>query len=155
MTHRNRLLVLLVLLALVLPTSGCNWARLKLGFGVDIAETEPGTPERVVQDALKAARDANPKKGWSVFMGLLHTNQKNVGSLKSWEGMKFRDFRKKVTYYITDPGKTAFKLMRVREDDDGGVSLFLQNSKSDMPTPCTVREDPDQSNQWRITRCSL
>jgi hypothetical protein len=155
MKRSHRILIVLVLLALVLPTSGCSWARLKLGLGIEITETEAGTPERIVQDALKAALDNNPKKGWSTFMGMLHTNQKNVGSLKSWEGMKYRDFRKKVTYYITDPGTTSYKLMRVRDEDDGGVSLYIQNIKSDMPTPCTVRQDPDDGMQWRITRCSL
>lgn len=155
MKRLNRLLVLLVLIALVVPASGCNWTRLKLGLGYEISDTEAGTPERIIQDALKAARDANPKKGWSMFMAMLHTNQKNVGSLKSWEGMKFRDFRKKVTHYITDPATTSFKLMNVKEDDNGGISLYIQNDKSDMPTPCTVVRDPDDGNQWRITRCSL
>jgi len=153
MTRTARLALIGLLALLALP--GCQFLRLKLGFGYGVDVAVAGTPEAVIQDALKAAIEPDAEKGWVEFLKLLHTEQKDKGSLESWKGLKFREMRKKATNYVTNVATTGFTVKRVREEDDGNVSYFLHSPKTDMPTPCTVKPDPEQSNAWRITRCSL
>ena len=153
MTRTSRLVLVGLLALLALP--GCQFLRLKLGFGYTVDVAAPDTPERVLQDALKAALEPDAEKGWLEFLKLLHTEQKDKGSLEAWKSLKFREMRKKATNYITNVATSGFTVKRIREEDDGNVSYFLLSPKTDMPTPCTVKPDPEQSNAWRITRCSL
>jgi len=153
MTRTTRVALIGLLLLLALP--GCQFVRLKLGIGYDVDIAAPGTPERVIQEALKASLEPDAEKGWGEFLNLLHTEQRDKGSLESWKGLKFREMRKKATNYVTNVATTGFTVKRIREEDDGNVSYFLYSPKTDMPTPCTVKPDPEQSNAWRITRCSL
>ena len=153
MTRTARVAWIALLILLTLP--GCQLVKLKLGIGYDVAVAAPGSPERVLQDALKAALEPDAEKGWVEFLKLLHTEQKDKGSLEAWKSLKFREMRKKATNYITNVATSGFTVKRIREEDDGNVSYFLLSPKTDMPTPCTVKPDPEQSNAWRITRCSL
>lgn len=148
-----RTLALVLLLSLALP--GCQWLKLKLGIGYDVIEATVGTPEATIQQALKAALEPDAKKGWIAFRGLLHSDQQNVGSLKSWESMKYSEMRQKVRYYVTNVASTGFTVKQWNEEDAGAVSVFIENLRSDMPTPCTLMKDPKQADAWRITRCSL
>lgn len=147
--------VALIGLLLLLTLSGCQFLKLKTGIGYDVDVAASGSPERVIQEALKASLDPDAEKGWVDFLKLLHSEQKDKGSLDSWKSLKFREMRKKASNYVSNVATTGFTVKRVREEDDGNVSYFLHSPKTDMPTPCTVKPDPEQSNAWRITRCSL
>jgi hypothetical protein len=153
MTRTARFVLFAMLALLALPA--CQWTRLKLGLGYDVDVAAPGTPEAVLQSVLKAGLEPDAEKGWLAFLKLLHTNQKDKGSLESWKGMKFRELRKKASNYVSNVSTTGFTVKRIREEDDGNISYFLHSPKTDMPTPCTVKPDPEQSNEWRVTRCSL
>ncbi len=87
---------------------------------------------------------------------LLHSKQlKSVASERNWRNFNFQTTRRKYKLYLEDDEKPVFKFGYMEEDLDGGVAIYIRNEKSDMPTPCTVRPDPEQDNKWRITKCSL
>jgi len=153
---RKRLLILLaLLLAAGFVAEGCRKLQTRLGIGYDVTAPEEGTPEKVLQDALRAAADPDAEKGWQAFMRLLHSDERSPNSLSNWEGMTFSRMRRQVKHYLKDEAKFAFEIKDVRDLDDGGIKYFLFTSKSDMPTPCTLRPDKVANNQWRISGCSL
>lgn len=154
MNARRLALIAALALLMVAPT-GCKQIKMKLGMGYEVTDPAAGSPEHVIQQALDAGRNDNATKGWRAFMKLLHTDQHNPASLKSWETMKYASMRRKVDHFIVNEVGPSFKVMRIREEDNGSITYFLFTPNSDMPTPCTVKPDPQQADAWRITRCSL
>lgn len=146
-------IAVLVLLATLLATTGCRKVKMMTGIGVTIEDPTPGTPEATVQRVLQAGFETQELAGWEKFQPLLHTSQQTPQSLKNWRQFNFVSLRKKVGFYVKDQSKMSFTIMDEAEGEDGTVTLYLENTESDMPTPCTVQKDTDGS--WRITKCSL
>jgi len=149
---RTRLLVAAVLLAsvAVLGTVGCQKIKSRLGIGVTVSEPEPGTPEKVIQDVLKAATKADEAEGWEAFSNLLHSDEtSSPAAMNEWQTMRFPTIRRKAGYLLQDRSAGIYKLMDKREDGKT-VKVFVMNSQSDMPTPCTLRQDPEAGNAWRV-----
>ena len=48
-----------------------------------------------------------------------------------------------------DRSALIYKLMDKREEGKD-LKVFVQNSQSDMPSPCTLRLDPERGNSWRV-----
>ena len=147
---------MLVLTFAAASSSGCRWVREKIGIGTVIEDPEPGTPEATIKLAIEAAATPDEDKGWKKFRRLLHSEQrKSPASERSWRENNFRAFRKKWKYYVLDPDKMSFRIVREREyeEEDGTLELFIENSKSEMPTPCSLKKDHDGA--WRIMKCSL
>jgi hypothetical protein len=150
--HLFRLVVALLAAALVL-SAGCRQIQL-MTFGITVEEAEPGTPEATIQAALRAAMEPDEDKGWAAFESLLHSTQKeSPASKNNWRKMNYAKMRTKWKLFVTDIEGPAFHIQREREQTDGGLEIFLENKRSDLPTPCTVEQDFDGA--WRITKCSL
>lgn len=147
---RLRFLVALIALGAVLAASGCQKVKTRLGIGETITNPDPGTPEKTIQDVLKAARAADEGEGWQVFSSLLHSQETSSPSaMNEWQTMRFPTIRRKVDYLLLDKSALIYKLMDAREDGKD-MKIFVANSRSDMPTPCTLRRDPEQGNAWRV-----
>jgi hypothetical protein len=139
---------LLAMLALVLALAACQKIKTKLGIGDTITDPAPGTPEKVVQDVLRAARNGDEEAGWEQFQKLLHPEEVELqSSLSNWRQFKYRGIRKKVNLLVQDPATMTFKVMDRREE---GASLvvMVENSGSDMPTPCRLKTDA--KGQWKV-----
>ncbi len=144
---RLRLLLVLVLLALVAP--GCRSIKAKLGIGELVTNPDSGSPEKLVQDVLRAAK-APEEAGWESFAVLLHSEETTSPvALQTWREMKWPAIRKKVDLLLVDKAAVTFKVMDRREEGKSLV-LLVANSGSDMPTPCRLQPDPAQGGAWRI-----
>ncbi len=146
--RRHAPLLLAVAIALLLP--GCRMVRLQLGLGVTITTPDPGTPERLVQDVLRAALNADEDSGWEAFEALLHSEE--AGSPRAhaeWRQTKFEAIRRKAAALVEDPGTFAYRMMDYREDGDT-VQIFVRNRTSDLPTPCRVKPDPAVRGAYRV-----
>ena len=89
---RLRLLLVLVLLALVAP--GCRSIKAKLGIGELVTNPDSGSPEKLVQDVLRAAK-APEEAGWESFAVLLHSEETTSPvALQTWREMKWPAIRK-------------------------------------------------------------
>jgi hypothetical protein len=139
----------LVLAVVVAAGIGCQKLKVKLGLGDLITNPEPGTPEKVLQDVLKAAREPDEERGWEQFTNLLHGEETTPASLQAWREMKYPAIRKKVDALLKDRAAATFKVMDRREEGRS-IQLYLDNSQSDVPTPCRLRQDPARSNAWRV-----
>ncbi|GMV44273.1 MAG: hypothetical protein AMXMBFR64_59890 [Myxococcales bacterium] len=146
-------IAVLVLLTALLATAGCRKIKTMTGIGETIESPTPGTPEATVQKVLEAGLESQELAGWEKFQPLLHSSQQTPQSLKNWRQFNFVNLRKKVGFYVKDQAKMSFTIMDEAEGEDQTVTLFLENTASDMPTPCTLQKDKDGS--WRITKCSL
>ncbi|NOZ01511.1 MAG: hypothetical protein GXP54_06430 [Deltaproteobacteria bacterium] len=141
---------MLILLVLAASTAGCQKVKTKLGIGDDITRPAPGTPEKVIQDVLKAAINADEEAGWEGFYPLLHTDEADSpAAMNNWRTIKFPAIRRKAAYLLTDKSSFEFTVMDRREDGRS-LTIFVKNSKSDSPTPCKLRQDPDKGNAWMV-----
>lgn len=147
------LLVSALLLVALVATGGCRKLKTMTGIGETVEEPEAGSPEATVQKVLEAGFAKQELEGWEKFQALLHSDQHSPQSLKNWRQFNYVNLRKKVGFYVKDQAKMSFVIMDEAEGEDGTVTLFLENTQSDMPTPCTVKKDTDGA--WRITKCSL
>lgn len=149
---RARLLLAAVLVALVAVAgaAGCQKIRSKIGMGTTISSPDPGTPEKVIQDVLKAARMSDEADGWVAFSMLLHSQESSSpAAMNEWQTMRFPTMRRKVDFLLVDKAALVYKLMDKREEGKE-LKVYVNNSQSDMPTPCTLRRDPEQNNAWRV-----
>ncbi len=149
---RARLLLVAALLAsvAVAGVAGCQKIKSRLGIAETVSNPEPGTPEKVIQDVLKAAAMADEADGWEAFSSLLHSEEtSSPAAMNEWQTMRFPTIRRKVGYLLEDRSAAIYKLMDKREDGRN-VKVFVKNSQSEMPTPCTLRQDPEAGNAWRV-----
>jgi hypothetical protein len=149
---RNRLTIALALslVALSLSATGCQKMKTKLGLGEVVTAPDPGTPEKAIQDVLKAGRMADEADGWIAFAGLLHSEETaSPAGMNEWQTLRYPSLRRKVGYLLLDKAALTYKLMDKREEGQN-VRVFVANSQSDAPTPCMVRRDPAQNNAWRV-----
>ncbi|NUN12548.1 MAG: hypothetical protein HUU55_02800 [Myxococcales bacterium] len=155
MTVLTRYLTYVLLIAFVLTLSaGCRTLKYKMGIATTVDAAEPGTPEATIQAALAAAMQLDEEVAWGQFRQLLHSNEiKSPQGEREWRTMRWPRMRRQVQLFVVDPGKASYKVLNERTLDDGNIEFYLQNSQSDLPTPCTVKKDTDGA--WRITRCSL
>jgi len=153
-TARVRWIVLLVV-AVALAAGACRTIKNKLGISETVTNPGEGTPERVVQDVLRAGLEKDAETGWKMFAKLLHSDQRTPAALQQWKAFNYPALRKKVELFVKDREAVSFGIERVDEEDDGSMTFFLTNSKSDMPTPCNVIKDKEANDEWRVKRCSL
>ena len=152
----------LISLALVLlagsAATGCRGKYYLLWFGEEIENPESGTPEYVIQQALKAAADPDDGNGWQRYMALLHSRERESESrLADWRNFTYREFRKKVNHYVLDKKTFKYRMRRYDEGEEGdpSVTIYVESTKTDLPTPCRVKPDPKQGDAYRIVSCSL
>lgn len=139
-----------LLLAAVVSMPGCRMVKMKLGLGETVTNPDPGTPERVIQDVLRAASNPDPDAGWAAFEGLLHSDETSSNrALQEWRQTKFDTIRRKVSGLIEDPATHSYKMMDYREVS-GGVQIFVKNESSEVPTPCRLKPDPAVRGAWRV-----
>lgn len=127
----------------------------KVGIGRTVETPDVGSPEEVVQNALRAGLEVDMRKGWSMFRRLLHSSETSPIALRTWEGMRYPALRAKTELYVEDTTAMSYTILREERPTDDEVTLFLENAKSDVPTPCTLKTDPKNGGEWRIKRCSL
>ena len=124
------------------------------GRTVDSPDEE--SPEWVVQQAIIAAMDTDANKGFARFKSMLHSMQKNAGSLQVYKSMKFPTMRRKVKLYLEDDTQPIYKIEKTEEPNDDELKIFLKNEGNpEHPTPCILKKDPKQGGKWRIQNCSL
>lgn len=136
--------------------SGCQSLRKMTGIKTTVSDPEPGSPQAVLQDALKAALQADEGEGWEAFRALLHSDQLlSPASEASWRTMNFATFRRKAKLYLEDDAVPTYQLAFVEEPRENIRKLFIHNEMSDAPTPCSFKRDAKAENAWRINLCSL
>lgn len=155
MTRRRLAWLVVAVMALALAAGGCRFVKTKIGLGDQVVDPGAGTPEKVIQDVLRAGLEKDEEKAWLMYSKLLESEQVSPASLQNWRQFKLGSLRKKVELYLDDKEKVSYTIDRQVEEEDGSLTIFLRNLKSDMPTPCTVMKDPKANNEWRIKRCSL
>ncbi len=149
---RLRLIVAAIIVssAALMALGGCQRIKTTLGLGDRIATPDPGTPEAVIQDVLKAARTKDEADGWEAFSNLLHSRElSSPAAMNEWQTMLYPTIRRKVDLLLEDRSALIYRLMDKREDGKE-VKIFVKNSQSDVPTPCTLRQDPERGNAWRV-----
>lgn len=150
------LVALLGLLLVGATSGGCDLVqkqRMKM-LGITVDSPDKESAEWVIQQAVIAGLEKDEEKGWEKFQTLLHTDQRTPGSLRGWkEGAWGRLHRQAKSYAKDDKGTIV--LRDIHEMQNNALEIFVENAKSDMPTPCTVQQDKGQGGLWRITRCSL
>lgn len=154
MLTRRIAIALALLAAIVMATPACNKIKEAVGSR-SVSEFEEGTAEGVVYKAIESALIDSEAEGWKAFKDLLHSQQKNAGSLTSWRTNNYAAFRRKVAHYTEEDGKPGYAIDRTETPIDDEVKLFLVNEMSDMPTPCLLKKDPKANGAWRIQTCSL
>ncbi len=117
------------------------------------AAANKGAPEEIIARAMAAALDKDEAVGWRRFAELLHPSQTSAQSLASWRRYNFAAFRRKVHLYLPEDRSIRFEVDYTEDRGEGRVKLFIENRKSDMPTPCQLRKDAE--GRWRIEVCSL
>lgn len=138
----------LALIVLAMALGGCQRVKSKLGIGDTITDPEPGSPEKVVQEVLRAARNGDEEAGWEQFQPLLHPEETELqSSLNNWREFKYRGIRKKVNLLLKDPATMTFEVMDRREEGKTLV-VMVENSGSDLPTPCRLK--PDAQGRWKV-----
>lgn len=137
-------------LVLALSFGGCQKVKMKLGIGDKVTNPDPGTPEAIVQEVLRAASNPDEEAGWERFSALLHSAELDSPvAMNDWRNMKFPAIRKKAAYLIEDKNTMAYVVMDRREEPPSLI-LMVKNSQSDLPTPCKLRQDPSGGNAWRV-----
>ncbi len=149
----------LVFLALAVLMAGsalsCQTVKRRLGISETIRDPAVGTPEKVVQDVLKAAANPDDEEGFLQFSRTLHTEETEAPiAMKGWKEMKFPSIRRKADYFITDKATTSYKLL-YRSEEGSNLLLFVVTSQSDYPTPCRLKKDPAQGNAWKVISACL
>lgn len=148
--QRIRVLTALALALALVAAAGCQKMKSKLGIGEVVTAPDSGSPEKVIQDVLKAGRMADDADGWIAFAGLLHSEEtSSPAGMNEWQTLRFPALRRKIDYLLLDKAALTYKMMEKREEGQN-VKVFVANSQSDTPTPCTLRRDPAQNNAWRV-----
>ena len=149
------LLALLLLAAAFLP--GCNTIRKYLGWGKTIESPEAGTPEAVIQDVIRAGLEQDEKKGWNIFMSQLHSQERtSAGSVTTCKRTYWPAFRRKVRFLVLDPGIPSYELIYTEPSpDEIFMKVFVKSSAAEVPTPISVKRDPQAGNVWRLAQCSI
>ena len=130
--------------------------RKRFDIYTEVSDPDVDSPEWVVQQVIIAAMQEDESAGWDIFQPLLHSKQlKSSASERNWRNFNFQTTRRKYKLYLEDDSDPTYQIGYTEGDLDGGLSVYIRNEKSDMPTPCTVRPDAKQDNKWRITKCSL
>lgn len=127
---------------------GCRKLKTKIGLGELVEYPKEGTPEKVIQEVLKSA--AMPEEeGWQKFMTLLHSEEKLPTLLNNWRQFSYREIRKKVDYFVKDKSIFSFKIKDEKLEGEN-LKIFIENSMSDIPSPCTLRKDKAEGNAWKV-----
>ncbi len=145
---RTGLVVAVSALALSLGT--CQKVKMKLGIGEVVTNPEPGTPEAVVQEVLRAALNPDEEAGWEHFVKFLHSEELDSPvAMNHWRNLKFPALCKKAIHLVQDPASVTFVIMDRREEPPSLI-LMVKNAKSELPTPCKLRQDPSAGNAWKV-----
>ncbi len=156
MTRRRILLIFVTLIAVAFTSGSCRKIKSKLGITETVVEPADGSPEKVLQDAMKAALTDKEDAGWRKFRKLLHTDERSQRALAEWRQLRFASFRRKVKLYVRDAEKVSYEIVRVDERPNGSLKYFIENTGNpDNPTPCTLIKDMAADGAWRIRSCSL
>lgn len=147
MKRMARWLVLVLVLA---SGTGCQSLKNRLGIGVTVSNPDAGTPEKVLQDVLKAATMPDDQEAWIAFAELLHSEElASPAAMNEWETMRFPALRRKARYLLKDASALTYVVMEKRTEGNN-LKVFVQNSQSDMATPCSLRRDPARNNAWKV-----
>lgn len=115
---------------------------------------KPGTPEALVQTALKAGTMTDEAKGWELFKPLVAPSEMpTVKAEISWRRFAWARFRRQVKLYLTKPGTHQFVIKR-RVTNKLCVKLFLKNKIRELPTPLKMCKTTPTGN-WMIATFSL
>lgn len=147
-----------VLLAALFLGPACDKVDKWLGCKVTttISEGDLSTPEGVVLEAIRAALEKDEEDGWNRFRALLHSRQlESQASEKNWRTLNFQTFRRKLPLYLEDDTAPVYKRCYSEEVHADTVKVYIQNEKSEMPTPCSLKKDAEAGGAWRIDLCSL
>jgi hypothetical protein len=113
-----------------------------------------GSPEAVIRGLLTASMNPDVTAGWEATQALLHSSMHTQRALKSYREMNYPASRRKVALFTPDDTKPHFRVARTAKPADDRIKLFIHNERS-MPTPCTLRKDPEANGAWRVHVCSL
>jgi hypothetical protein len=142
--------VAVAFLVAVGSTAGCQKIRIRLGLGEVVTNPDPGTPEKLIQEVFKAARMADESDAWQAFAFLLHSREvSSPAAMNEWQTIRFPALQRKSGYLLLDKSSLSYKLID-KQGEGPEMRVFVANSQSDMPTPCTLRQDPTQGNAWRV-----
>ena len=152
---RTGLLAIVLAIVVFVASPGCRTIKTNLGLGDEVSETVEGSPERALQEVLRAGMEKDYETGWQILKRQLCKEQRTKGSLATWKDTKYSSLRKKAKLYVVDDEKMSFVIQRVVDEDRGKVSYYLENSGNpENPTPCTLVQD-EEGGPWRVSRCSL
>jgi len=155
MQRHVKLLVAVLALCIVGGAISCQSVKRKLNISETVSDPAPGTPEKVVQDVLKAATNPDQEEGWIQFTRTLHTDETEaVIAMKGWKEMKYPSLRRKADYFITDKAATAYKILD-RQEEGSNLLLFVVSSQAEYPTPCRLKRDAAQGNAWKVVSACL
>lgn len=154
----RRLAVVLTLLAVAAPFSGCRAIR-KLFPASTIDNPTEGSPEWVIYKAIEAALVEDTDEGYKKVRPLLHSEiTDNRAAEMHYRGEVFEAFHRKAKLFSVDDKTGTYKYDYDEEEEKPGeiIKIFVVNEKSDMPTPCRLKRDAKHNNEWRISnQCSL
>ncbi len=122
--------------------------------GTLVQSPNPGSPEAILQGVIAAAMYPDEAAGWKALRALLHSSIKSPRALTSYREMNYAASRRKVKLFTPDDTKPYFRVVSRSELSKDKLKLFVHNEKS-MPTPCTLKRDPEAENAWRVYVCSL
>ena len=156
--HHRRLvafLAALLLAAALLP--GCNTIRKYLGWGKTVESAEAGTPEAVIQNVIRAGLEEDQKKAWMDLLEQLHSQERTAaGSATTCRRTYWPAFRRKVRFLALDPSIPSFELIYTEtSSDDLFMKVFVKSSAAEVPTPISVKRDPQAGNGWKLAHCSI
>ncbi|MCC6619758.1 MAG: hypothetical protein IT385_00805 [Deltaproteobacteria bacterium] len=153
-----RYAVLLVALGIAPALVGCKAIERMLPAKTIDNPTE-GSPEWVIFKAIEAALVADTNEGYKIVRPLLHSEVKDSPAAEShYRQNVFEAFHRKAYLFSIDDKTGAYKLDYDDDSEKPGeiIKIFVVNEKSDMPTPCRLKRDPKQNNDWKISSmCSL
>ena len=87
-------------------------------------------------------------KGWNQFKKLIHPTKK-TRIQKMWKDDRWSRLRRNISHYITTPGTASFRVM---EEPGRRLSIHVENSEGDVPTPALKKDDV---GRWKLWSCSL
>ena len=124
-----------------------------------IDNPEQGSPEWVIYQAITAALMDKTDEGYKLVRPLLHSEIiDSIAAEQHYRTDVFEAFHRKAKLFSIDDKTGAYKLDYTKDDEKPGeiIKIFVVNEKSDMPTPCRLKRDPKQNNEWKISnQCSL
>ena len=122
--------------------------------GVLVSQPAEGSPEAVLQTVIAATMNPDEAAGWEALRGVLHSSISAPHALQSYREMNFPASRRKVALFTPDDTKPHFRVVRTTTPSEDKIKVFVHNEKS-MPTPCTLRRDPEAEGAWRVYVCPL